>query len=674
MARDATPGEALSPEAFYSLYLGGLAIEDESLRSDACAVLLLVGRVGLRPVELSHFHEGWIDWTRGTLHVPGHDPCACRDCWERARERKGLGEDRPVGEIVADLWEPPDGGSRTLSFGWSQRLTGAIATFLDNHEYVEYDTSELEELVAEAASKARGIDEDAVTLSALGASAASFLATAGFGPRRLAELAVLDQETAGEFARVGGGAVREHLYRTLAATDPPDICGEDPRYPLVCDPEPFEREPFDPREYDTNWRVERAASDESRERNPRPADPPAGETLEPAIHLQPSEPAGETAPGVVADSLAAWVRKHEQARAGEEPVPEPTTAPTEQATDSGPSGTTEERAETSGTTEEQAEMSGSDSEERGTAETVTDDQDPAETVTEPVEVSIDTRFVAAEFEGGRPTGGSVVLGQNELLFLSRDQTGTADVLTVSFERIVDLAPGYKPKQLAEFFEDTVGIAYRNDAGEKKIVVCEVPSDARWAFTQRLFSLLLYEFPAVVSDLHQFGDAVHAREMQLSVQEQRLTFEDVETDKRASIRPSRVIDVERGRMSHQAEFETGLHVHHLTTNNLVTRTEIRPESDRIVKLLRRYFETHINRNKRRAKQATLDDDQHEILEALYNAGEGQDLTTILGTGHENLQASLQSLKQQGLVRGDGAGVELTAVGFLVVDSEYGVIRT
>ncbi|KXB07950.1 hypothetical protein AKJ58_01410, partial [candidate division MSBL1 archaeon SCGC-AAA385D11] len=43
---------------------------------------------GMRVAEVLHMKEGWIDWNEGIIKIPGHEPCDCSYCQERARKKK----------------------------------------------------------------------------------------------------------------------------------------------------------------------------------------------------------------------------------------------------------------------------------------------------------------------------------------------------------------------------------------------------------------------------------------------------------------------------------------------------------------------------------------------------------------------------------------------------------
>ncbi len=631
MTPSLSPADALSPEGFYSLYLGGLAIEDDRRKRETCYTLLLVGRLGLRVEELLHLHEGWIDWSRGEIQIPAQDPCACRHCWQRA-QRLGTQSDRPVEEIIREeLWMPPgDDGVRTLPFGWSKRLTAALDAVLEEQPYLDTDRSGIEQRLSTAAENAWELDQDAVSIDGLRSSAGAFLARAGFGPRRLSELLVTDEATAGEFARVGGGELRNHLYRSLPTASPPEICGENAEYRLICDPTPFEREPFDPRRFDARWRATRAEDASKRGRNPRPAESPRGSSFDPETDLDLREPAADSGPQLVSETLSDWVRRRESQR--------------------------EQYAETG---------------DSGVAPTGDTRGGYRDLVTAPVEFSVSTRFAGQGIENGRPTGGTVVLGQREIVVVSRDETGIAETLRVPFAAIGNVVPGYIPDPLDGIFEDTVGIAYRTDGGTRQVLICELPPALSWEFQQELFASLLVDVPIVYANLSAgSGDAEETEPAgrRLTASPRTLKIEDPDSERLpVRIRLSTIVGLEAKPMESEIGYEMGVTVHHLRVNANVVTTELRAKTDRHAGFLKRFLTEHHERQKEKARSASLSNDQKAVLDALHDAGEGRELVAILDMNPSRVADVVVSLKERDLVRDSRTGVALTGTGYLVTSS-------
>ena len=629
MAPSLSPADALSPEGFYSLYLGGLAIESEQRRREACFVVLSMGRLGLRPRELLHLHEGWVDWSRGEVHVPARDPCACRACWQRARRRSEAGDDRPVEQIMAeDAWTPPGGEQavRSLAFGWSRRLTAGLDGLLGEQEYFDAAEEAIAARIDEAAENAWELDEE-ITPETLRATAGLFLTTAGFGARRIADLLVVDEETAGEFARVGGGEVRDHLYRTLQTEPAPSICDEDSRYRLVCDPSPFDREPFDPTRYNARWRADRAAKTDQQGRNPRPAVVPEGSSFDPLEQQPLREPSGASGPQLVTDSLSDWVARRESQR--------------------------EQYAET-----------GSPATGQGG-----DAADYRDQVTAPVKFSVATRFAGQDIESGRPAGGTVALGQRELVFVARDQTGVSDALRVPLSAIVDVAPDYVPGPLEGIFDKTVGIAYHDQRDERRIIVCELPREITWEFQQELFASLLTGVETVVADFSRDvtdPEDVEPEHRILTATSRTIKLENPtdESGLALRVRLSTIVDVEETTMQSEVGYEMGLLVHYLQVNANVAAIEMRASDEAAQTLLKRYLQSYHDRQLDKARSASLTDEQLEVLDALHEVGEGRDLVAILDMNPSRVANVVDSLDGLGLVRDSRTGLSLTGTGYLV----------
>lgn len=672
MSSSLSPSEALSPEGFYTLYLGGLGLTNVQQRFDTCYTLLMLGRLGLQPDEIAHLHEGWIQWERGEIHVPAHDPCGCSACWERARRRQQQGDDRRLPDIVAsDCWLPPgEGQSRRLAFGWSRRLTAAFHGMFADRPYFDVDRNALNVIIRTAARKSE-LEATTVSISALRATAVAFLATAGFGPRRLAELCAIDEETAGEFARVGGGEMRDHLYRVLADIDVPDICRDGTPYRLVCNPRQFDREPFDPTAYGPQWRAQRATQSSSRERNPRPVEPPADVSFDPEDRLDVTEPAGDSGPGVVAESLSEWVRQRDHQRgdptADETPAERGNDGTTErdraqQDESERTRSATDTQEDTASTTQREAGETDADSEEPADAAT-----DPRSQVTEPVEFSIDTRFAVTGFENARPTGGTVLLGQAEFLFLSQDASGIAGSRRVELDWIENVSPGYASEQLDRVFEDTVGIAYYDDDDERRIAVIELPSEVRWNAARKIFVRLLDGVPAVVTHRpKETGREPERRE--LDVEPEALTLVDPDERRSLTIRLSMLVDFEIEKMVSESGYERGLTIDHLQTGGDVVCSEVRPTNETKLKLLGQYLTQYHDRQRKRVDDADLGEAERDVLSGLYAADNQGDLFSILDKDPETLSAALDRLGRAGLIRDTNSGARLTGAGYLFASDE------
>ena len=279
--------KALNTDAYFRLYQGALKIEDASARLTACYIILLAGRLGLRLQEIQHLREEWIDWRRGEIKIPSYDPCGCKRCWITARDiwgRRGLSELQEKDEwsdddkwkkldaddrervvekasycepetleeiLYSERWEPKYGRSaRTISFGWSERITACLMTFFDHNDCLQHQRQSVNRLITKAAENADGVDPDELSAHPLRATGLTFLADIAVDPKMLCDLAGWqDIQTAARYLRESGRINSHKLYSLLGKEDeaPPIVPAEPEfRFPIVCNPVPFQGEPFAP--------------------------------------------------------------------------------------------------------------------------------------------------------------------------------------------------------------------------------------------------------------------------------------------------------------------------------------------------------------------------------------------------------------------------------------------
>ncbi len=75
----------------------------------------------MRGGEVLHLRPSWIDYNRGVITIPGHEPCDCSYCRKRARMKRG-----PYEKALKRQWEPKTkAGARGIPF-WHVDGTGKI--------------------------------------------------------------------------------------------------------------------------------------------------------------------------------------------------------------------------------------------------------------------------------------------------------------------------------------------------------------------------------------------------------------------------------------------------------------------------------------------------------------------------------------------------------------------
>ncbi|MEA1931678.1 MAG: CheF family chemotaxis protein [Euryarchaeota archaeon] len=715
------PSKALEPSTFYSLYLGGLSFDDRQRRLRASAVLMLGGRLGLRPGEIQHLHEEWIDWGRGELTIPERDPCACQQCWETARHAQRAGDGRTLREILTEsMWSPP-GAGRTIPFAWSERLTAILARLCEAEEYLTLSAEAMGRLVERSASHAEGLDDEAIDFRSLRATAAMFFADAGFSPQRVGSL--LGEEQA-KMQRAGGDA-RQQLAALFGGSEADP--GED--YTLLANPEPFDREPFDPQTYDAEWRQARAHSRSSkpeRVRNPRPMSSSVEDVLDAAdlgtrSYLDPeSELVDETNAAV---QLGRWVNGRDAERRAEisraktasqqspaadhaDPSPSDTTegSVSQQSSASGGQSGSASAESASGASEQSQsprpprEQSGappSAGEQSPTKNTTgggeasrngetasespptIDDAsvfDPRDQLSGSPVVTVETTVACSAFADGQPTSARVFLGPQELLFVRNDDSMTPEHTRIELSAVVDQSLDHLPSQLEDAFESAVTLAY-DEGDRQRLAIVELSGNRQRGFANAVFKQILSACRIVVTHPARRGGRVlntAAAGGTLSVDDRSVSItvdDEDEADEGAfTIQLSDIIYFELEKQTFEEQRFRSLSVRHLDESGVAIKTTIAVRDERKHKLFQRFVRRGYRERKRKIEGLTLTEAYKEVLVALYSAGDEFNISMIIDKPADELQELLSSLGQVGLVRMSDNGAVLTGLGHVVVNEK------
>ena len=635
------PSMALDPSAFYSLYLGSLALPDDTHRTHASVVTLLSGRLGLRPGEIQHLHEGWIDWDRGELRIPDRDPCACDLCWQTARNAQRAGDGRRLNQIITEtMWTSP-GGGRTIPFAWSNRLTAALATVCEE-EYLDVSVEAIAQLITASAELAKGLDADAIDFRTLRATGASFFADTGFPAHRVAGLIGESPGVAREFTRREGGDAREQLFRLFGAS--PEEAAPEETYPLLTDPDPFEQEPFDPSTYDADWRHDRAetvAQDDDPLRNPRPVTNPTEtsldtETLGTRRYLDTDSDLVTENNG--ATTLRQWVHDQEATRRNG----------TESATAASSSAST---TETQTIAAEAA---------------IADPRDQLDG--EPL-FTAETTVACADLADGTPVACRVFLGPESLLLVhADDEMAPSDAKQITLSSVVGQSVDYVPSKLEDTFDSTVGVAY-NEGGGREIAVIGLSGNDRITLANAVFKQILSECPVFVTHPAKRGGRVTDQEPvngRLTVDNRSLSITTSgQSTSDFSIDLSDIMHMDTARQQVEGEERWSLSIKHLTDNGAVN-SKIAARNDRQYKLLRQFAKREYRTRKQRLRELSLSEDEKEVLVALYSASNQMDISMIIDQDAAELQAIIDSLSDAGLARSADQGAELTGLGRVAVN--------
>jgi len=188
--------------------------------AEATLILVLGGELGMRAGEICHIREDWINWKRGLIEIPQHDPCTfgkdggiCGYCHGQAELAVDCNDDLSLEDALEERWNPKTSTSaRSIPFDHSDRAEDVLIAFFsefDAYPHSRISVNRRVNTVAEAA----GFDRDRVYPHALRATAASTLAYAGLPPVALQGLFGWAQiETANKYIRTSGGATKSALH------------------------------------------------------------------------------------------------------------------------------------------------------------------------------------------------------------------------------------------------------------------------------------------------------------------------------------------------------------------------------------------------------------------------------------------------------------------------------
>ena len=264
-----------------------------------------------------------------------------------------------------------------------------------------------------------------------------------------------------------------------------------------------------------------------------------------------------------------------------------------------------------------------------------------------------TSFIPDTATHAEPVRGRVVMSKRRIV-LATD----SDRVTIPLEGVFDVQHDAAPGDLAEFFDDTVTVAYEGD-GDRHVAVIEGAGDTVERFVILVFKGLLN------------GSKVHVKHP--ARRGGRVTDQPFESAK-LTVSPGTVafrgasdteIDVSTVTHFERVERELGgttrplLSVRHMGATSAVT-TELALDSGRKMNLLGRFIRLRYTHLKQELADVDLTSEEIEALVAIYSSGPNANLATVLGVDASRLTMFLNDLIDKGLVRDDD-GVHLTSMG-------------
>jgi len=215
-----TREKALTEREFELLLEGAHRIPHTERQLEARAVILIGGRLGLRPGEITHLSSSWIDTEQQMIQIPDHHSCQkgrdgglCGYCRQAVEQRLRYGSDRSYEELAERYWLPKTSAAvRDIPFHFSTRVAVSIKLLSEMHGGWPYSFSTLKRRLETAIKHAPRLNQDATSPHGLRATAASYHAGRGLD---LAALRAMfgweDITTARQYLNVGGAMTRRAL-------------------------------------------------------------------------------------------------------------------------------------------------------------------------------------------------------------------------------------------------------------------------------------------------------------------------------------------------------------------------------------------------------------------------------------------------------------------------------
>lgn len=215
-----TREKSLGEREFELLLEGTRHIDNPERGHEACAVILVGGRLGLRPGEIAHLRSSWVDWQRRIIRIPEHHTCEkgrdggiCGYCRQAVEQRIRHGTEKSFDELAGQYWLPKTPAAvRAVPFHFSPRVGVALELLLDEHGGWPYSFSTLQRRVNNAIEHAPKLSTDSTSPHGLRATAASYHAAQGLDIAALQSMfGWEDIATARQYLNINGEMTKRAL-------------------------------------------------------------------------------------------------------------------------------------------------------------------------------------------------------------------------------------------------------------------------------------------------------------------------------------------------------------------------------------------------------------------------------------------------------------------------------
>ncbi|MCD2204993.1 CheF family chemotaxis protein [Halobacterium sp. KA-6] len=264
-----------------------------------------------------------------------------------------------------------------------------------------------------------------------------------------------------------------------------------------------------------------------------------------------------------------------------------------------------------------------------------------------------TSFIPDTATHAKPVRGRVVMSKRRIVLVT-----DGDRVTIPLAGVFDVQHDTAPGDLAEFFDDTVTIAYERD-GNRRVAVVEGAGDTVDRFVILVFKGLLNGSKAHVKHPARRGGRVTDQSFASATLSVSPGTVELRGDVTIDIDVSTVTHFERVERDLGGTTRPLLSVRHMGATGPVT-TELALDSGRKMNLLGRFIRLRYALLKQELADIELSSEEIEALVAIYSSGPNANLATVLGVDASRLTMFLNNLLEKELVR-DEDGVHLTSMG-------------
>ena len=269
------------------------------------------------------------------------------------------------------------------------------------------------------------------------------------------------------------------------------------------------------------------------------------------------------------------------------------------------------------------------------------------------------RFLPDDRRGTEPIAGRVILSQKRLVFASSDGR-----TTVRLSDVFDVVLGQVRPELADYFDDTVAIAYRS-LGEPRTAVLEADAEKVSRFRTVLFKALLGGATVRIKHPAKIGGRytdVGACEAKVRLRARAVGFYDVEAPLRIDL--SAITDFEKTDRTINGRTRPAMNVQYMQDGQAIT-TEIVMSSSRRMNLLGRYLRFEYSDLLEEVNELDISEAETELLVAIYSGAGGGHLAGVVDKDPSTVTMLLNTLEEKELVGSTDGDTHLTSLGRLAV---------